>query len=373
MRITSVETVELRLPETDIDERATDAQNALLVKVHTDEGVVGIGEVVSHPRVASAAIAAPFAATGCSGLARELVGLDPLDTRVVWEALAAASSYYGRRGVAVHAMGGLDMALWDLKGKLLDQPVYKLLGGAFHPRLRAYASDLFGDDAEETAARARRLRDEGFTAMKLGWGPMGRGERLDLELVEALRLGAGPDLDIMVDAGCCWDAETALRRARRFADYDPLWLEEPLAQDDIDGYRRLIDRSPVPIAAGEGDADRRAWRDLIERAGLQICQIDVARTGFTEGMRIADMAEDRGRRVVNHFFSTGINLAAGLHFAAARPSSFIFEYCVEETPIRRDVTRQRIGIDADGYVTVPAGPGLGVDLDEDVVDDLRVC
>jgi len=372
MRIAAVETIELRLPEEQVLERADDGQNVLLLKVHTDEGLTGIGEVVSHPRVAAAVIAAPFASPGCSGLAGELVGLDPLETRVIWEKLYEASVYYGRRGVVIHAMGGLDMALWDLRGKLLGLPVHKLLGGAFHTRLRAYASDLFGADGDETAARARRWRDEGFTAVKMGWAPMGRSEELDLELAEGLRRGAGPDADIMIDAGCCWDTSTALRRAGQFARHDPLWLEEPLAQDDLEGYRWLVDRSPVPIAAGEGDADRHAWRDLIERGGLQICQIDIARTGFTEAMRIADMAEDRGRRVVNHFYSTGVNLAAGLHFSAARPSSFIFEYCVEETPTRRAVTTQEMGIDAAGYVAVPDGPGLGVDLDDDVVDDLRV-
>ena len=372
MKITAVEAIELRLPEERIGEKADDGQNVLIVKVHTDEGLVGLGEVVSQPRVAKAVIEAPKAQEGCSGLAREIIGLDPLQTSVVREQLSRATFYYGRRGVVAHAMAGVDMALWDLKGKYHGEPVYALLGGAFETRVRAYASDLFGVDAAETEAKARRWREAGYTAVKLGWAPMGQSERLDLELVAALRGGAGPGLAIMVDAGCCWDSATALRRARQFEDFDILWLEEPLAQDDLDGYRRLCDASPVPIAAGEGEAERHGFRDLVERGGIDVCQIDLARTGFTEGVRIADMAEDRGRRVVNHFYSTGVNLAAGLHFAASRRSTFIFEYCVEDTPTRWDVTRQKMTIDADGYVAVPSGPGLGIDLDEDTIDDLRV-
>lgn len=372
MKITAVEAIELRLPEELIGERADDGQNVLIVQVHTDEGLVGVGEVVSQPRVAKAVIEAPRAQDRFSGLACELIGMDPLQTSVVWERLSRATYYYGRRGVVVHAMAGVDMALWDLKGKYYGVPVHALLGGAFTTRVRAYASDLFGVDAEETEAKARRWREAGYTAVKLGWAPMGQSERLDLELVAALRRGAGLDLDIMVDAGCCWDAATALRRARQFQEFDILWLEEPLAQDDLDGYRRLCDASPVPIAAGEGEAERNGFRDLIERGGIDVCQIDLARTGFTEGVRIADMAEDRGRRVVNHFYSTGVNLAAGLHFAASRKSTFILEYSVDDTQTRWGVTRQKMSIDADGYVAVPEGPGLGIDLDEDTIDDLRV-
>jgi L-alanine-DL-glutamate epimerase-like enolase superfamily enzyme len=202
---------------------------------------------------------------------------------------------------------------------------------------------------------------------------MGQSERLDLELVAGAREGVGDDCDVLIDAGCCWDTATAIRRARQFEDYNILWLEEPLDQDNLEGYQKLTRASRIPIAAGEGESGRHAWNDLIKKSGIDIAQIDIARNGFTESVRIADTAEDRGLRVVNHFYTTGINLAAGLHWLVSRKTAFIFEYCVEETPLRWEVTKESIQIDDEGFVHVPEGPGLGIDLDEDVVDRYRVA
>ena len=372
MKITRVEAIELRLPESEVLDKASSGQNSLIVKIHTDEGIVGIGEIDSCPRVAKAAIDAPFSHSVASGLGRILVGLNPLEPRVIHEKLYRSTFYYGRRGVVVHALGGIDMALWDIAGKVHEQPIYRLLGGAFHKKIRAYASILFGKDGDETSEIGKRWVENGFTAVKFGWAPMGQSEALDLELVEGARRGVGDRNDVLIDAGCCWDTMTAVRRARQFEDYKILWLEEPLDQDNLEGYRQLTGVSPIPIAAGEGESGRHAWRDLVERGGIHIAQIDLARNGFTEATRIADMAEDRGLRVVNHFYTTGINLAAGLHWLASRKTAFILEYCVEETPLRWDVTRQRMEIDAEGFVQVPEGPGLGIDLNEETIDRYRV-
>ncbi|MFW6150079.1 MAG: mandelate racemase/muconate lactonizing enzyme family protein [Chloroflexota bacterium] len=372
MKITQVEAIELRLPEQEVFDKASAGQNSLIVKVHTDEGITGIGEVDSSPRVAKAAIEAPFSHSLASGLGRVLTGMNPLDTRVIYETLYQSSFYYGRRGVVVHAMAGIDIALWDIAGKYYNRPVYQLLGGAFHKKIRAYASILFGKDGSETADIGRKWVDRGFTAVKFGWAPMGQSEQVDLDLVKGARRGVGDANDVLIDAGCCWDTMTAIRRARQFEDYGILWLEEPLAQDNLVGYQRLSSVSNVPIAAGEGEAGRFAWKDLIERGGIHIAQVDLARNGFTEAVRVADMVEDRGLRVVNHFYTTGVNLAAGLHWLSTRKSAFIFEYCVEETPLRWDVTTQKMEIDSEGFVHVPEGPGLGVDLNEETIDRYRV-
>lgn len=372
MKITRVEALEIRLPESEVLDKASAGQSSVIVKVHTDEGIVGIGEVDSLPRAARAAIEAPFTHAVASGLGRLLLGMDPLDIRVLHERLYRSTFYVGRRGIMVQAMAGLDIALWDIAGKLHGQPIYRLLGGAFRKRIRAYASILFGKDGDETCQIARKWVKRGFRAVKFGWAPMGQSEKLDLELVEGARRGVGEDNDLCIDAGCVWDTMTAVRRAEQFAEHGILWLEEPLDQDNLDGYRRLTSSAPIPIAAGEGECGRHAWRDLIERGHIHIAQIDLARNGFSEAVRIADLAEDRGLKVVNHFYTTGINLAAGLHWLVTRPSAFIFEYCVEETPIRWEVTKQRMEIDADGCVQVPEGPGLGVDLDEDAIDRMRV-
>jgi len=372
MKITKVEAIELRLPEPEVIDKASGAQNSLIVKIHTDEGIVGFGEVDSCPRVVKAVIEAPFSHTLVSGLGRMLIGMNPLDIRVINEKLYQSSFYYGRRGVVVHAIGGIDIALWDIAGKYYNQPIYQLLGGAFHKKIRAYASILFGEDGNETCEIGKKWVNRGFTAVKFGWAPMGESEKMDLELVEGARRGVGDKNDVLIDAGCCWDTTTAIRRAKQFEDYKILWLEEPLDQDNLEGYKKLTSISNIPIAAGEGDSGRFAWRDLIERGGIHIAQIDIARNGFTEAVRIADMAEDHGLRVVNHFYTTGINLAAGLQWLASRKTAFIFEYCVEQSPMRLDVTKQRMEIDADGFVHVPEGPGLGIDLNEETIDKYRV-
>jgi len=372
MKITKVEAIELRLPESEILEIASDAQDCLVVRVHTDDGIVGIGEVDSCPRAAKAAIDAPLSSSVVSGLGRLLIGMNPLDMKVLNEKLYQSSFYYGRRGLGVHTMAGIDIALWDIAGKYYEQPIYQLLGGAFHKKIRAYASILFGRDGEETYEIGQSLIGRNFTAVKFGWGAMGQGEKIELDLLEGARRGVGDNHDLIVDAGCCWTTMTAMRRVKQLENYDILWLEEPLDQDNIEGYNRLSRASAIPIAAGEGEAGRFAWRDLIERAGLSIAQIDIARNGLTEAVRIADMAEDHGLRVVNHFYSTGINLAAGLHWLSSRKTAFICEYCMEQTPLRQELTRQKIEIDSEGYLHVPEGPGLGVELNEDVVEKYRV-
>jgi L-rhamnonate dehydratase len=375
MKITKVEAIELRLPEsemTDYPDRASPAGNTLIIKIHTDEGIVGVGEVESSARVAKAVIEAPSSMVMVQGLGQLLLGMNPLDIRVINDKLYQSSFYYGRRGVVVHTIGGIDLALWDIAGKYFNQPIYQLLGGAYHKKVRAYASVLFGKDGNETYEIGKKWTSKGFTAVKFGWAPLGQSEKLDLELVEGARRGVGDQCDVLIDAGCCWDTITAIRRVQKFEDYNIFWLEEPLAQDNIEGYGKLTSVSRIPIAAGEGNCGRFDFGDLIKRGGIHIAQIDLARNGFTEAMRIADLAEDHSLKVVNHFWTTGINLSASLHFLASRKTAFICEYGVEETPIRWDVTKQKMKIDAEGFVHVLEGPGLGVDLDEETVDRFRV-
>jgi len=371
VKITQVEAIELRLPEAEVEDIASSAQDTLIVKIHTDEGITGIGEVDSLPRVAKAIIEAPMSHSIATGLGRLLIGMNPLDIEPINELLYQRTFYYGRRAAVMHTIGGIDLALWDIAGKYYKQPVYQLLGGAYRKRIRAYASNLFGKDGKETAEKARKLVDRGFTAIKFGWTPMGKSEKLDMELVEGARLGAGEETDILIDAGCCWDTKTAKARARQFEQFRIMWLEEPLQQDNLDGYRELSQSSNVAIAAGEGEAGLHSYWDLINRGRIDIVQIDLARNGFTISKKVADMAEFHGKRVVNHFYSTPINLAAGLHWLPSRKSAFIFEYCVEDTPIRSQLIKQDLEA-VDGFVSVPEEPGLGIELNDDIVDRYRV-
>lgn len=369
MKITDVEAIRLQLP--DMNERCDGTQDTLVVRVHTDVGIVGIGEVDSSPLVAKAIIEAPASHAIARGLRACVIGADPLDIAPLWERMYQGSIFFGRGGAAQQAISGIDMALWDIAGKALNQPVYRLLGGAFHTRLRAYASILFGDTPDETYVIARQLVDQGFTAVKFGWGPLGQSEAGDLALVRAARRGLGDDVDLMIDAGLAYDASTAIRRAQQFAEYQPLWLEEPLHPDDLEGYARLAAQSPIRIAAGEQETTLRGFEALLD-AGVAVVQPDVARVGGpSKALEIGRLAARRHRMCVNHSYKTGISIAASLHFLAALPNSSLLEYCVEQGALRQTLTRQTFPV-VDGYVDVPQAPGLGIELNDDVLQRYRV-
>jgi L-alanine-DL-glutamate epimerase-like enolase superfamily enzyme len=372
MKITQVETIYLRQKQ--VKTQCDSGQDILIVRISTDAGITGIGEVDSSPMAVKGAIEGPFSHTTAAGLGEIILGEDALETEYLWDKMYRQNIYAGRRGIGIHAMSGIDMALWDIKGKALGQPIWKLLGGGFHKSgIRAYASSLFGATPEETARRGRRFRDLGFTAVKFGWDPMGQDEATDIALVREARRGVGDDADLMIDAGLVWDSKTALQRARAFADYRIFWLEEPLAPDNYEGYRRLSESTDIRIAAGEEESERRSFLDLMDRGKIDIVQVDLARCGgFTEAMKIASLAQDRGLPVVNHGFTTYINVAAALHFLNAIANSFITEFVAEEgTTLRDAITKQRITA-VDGIVPVPMDPGLGIDLKEEALEQYAV-
>ncbi|MGH2376526.1 MAG: mandelate racemase/muconate lactonizing enzyme family protein [bacterium] len=370
MKITDVKAVHLSLPA--ISARADGTQDGLLVKVMTDAGITGIGEVDSSPLAAKGAIEAPLSNSITSGLREVVLGEDPFAYEKIWHKMYQASRYPGRRALFVHAMSGIDLALWDIMGKALRMPASRLLGGAFRTRVRAYASTLFGDSLEATASRARWCVDQGFTAVKFGWDPMGRDADYDEALVRAIRDAVGPKVDVLIDAGQCWDTKTAIQMAHRFEPYRPYWLEEPLNPDNLEGYARLSQASRLRIAAGEAESDRHSYLDLMDRGLVDVVQIDPTRVGgLTEAKKIAYAAYDRGRSVINHSFTTDINVAASLHMLASIPDAPLLEFCVEESPLRQRLVRNPIRV-VDGYAAVPDGPGLGIDVDEAVVDRYAV-
>ncbi|MCL4793884.1 MAG: mandelate racemase/muconate lactonizing enzyme family protein [Bryobacteraceae bacterium] len=371
MKITGVETIYLR--QADVKTQCDSGQDALIVKVTTDEGITGIGEVDSNPLGAKGVIDGPFSHTTAAGLAGLILGEDPFETEKIWHKMYRGNIYGGRRGVAIHAMSGIDLALWDIKGKALGLPIWKLLGGGFHRRIRTYASTLFGPTPAATAEIGRRLVDQGFTAVKFGWDPMGRDRETDRALVREARCGLGPQADLMIDAGLVWDAKTAIQRANDFAEHDIFWLEEPLRPDDYDGYRKLSAATPVRIAAGEEESNRLSFLELMDRGGIDVVQVDLTRCGgFTEAMKIAALAWDRGLPVANHGFTTYINVTAALHWLNAIPNALICEFVTEEeTQLREAVTRQKPRA-KDGYLDIPQEPGLGIDLDEEAIARLRV-
>jgi L-alanine-DL-glutamate epimerase-like enolase superfamily enzyme len=364
MKITKVEALYLRQPE--MKEQCDSGQDALIVRVETDAGVTGIGEVDSHPLAVKGVIEGGYSHTATCGLGQIVLGEDPFETEKIWHKMYRANIYSGRRGIGLHAMSGIDIALWDIKGQALGLPVWKLLGGGFHERIRCYASSLFGPTPKATGELARRYSDQGFTAVKFGWDPMGRDAKTDVALVRQGRKGLGDAADLLIDAGLVWDSKTALQRANAFAEYDIFWLEEPLRPDDYEGYRRLAEQTPIRIAAGEEESNRQSYVDLMDRGRIDVVQVDLTRCGgFTEAMKIAALAWDRGLPVANHGFTTYVNVAAALHWLNSVPNALICEFVAEEkTNLREAITKQQIR-SVDGYLTVPDGPGLGVELDLD--------
>ena len=369
MKIARVEAIHLRIPE--VQEIADGTQDVLVVRIQTDSGLEGIGEVTSQSYVCKAIFEAPPSAARRHGLAHLLLGQDPLDVEGLWKRMYHHTNRYGRRGAAIHAISGADIALWDLRGKILGKPVCELLGGQKRPSVRAYASYLFGASPKETHELAKQAVDLGLTAVKFGWGVFGKDASTDLAHVEAAREAVGKNRALMVDAGHAWTSAVALERARLLQPCDISWLEEPLSQDDLKGYAELCPLSPVPIAAGEGEVTQWGFQSLLD-SGIHVIQPDVAFCGgLTVSAQASQMAQRAGRRCVPHCFSTGINLAASLHWMASFSDGDLVEYCLRPSPLIRSLVRNMPPL-VDGQVPVPQGPGLGIELDQSVLEQYRV-
>jgi L-alanine-DL-glutamate epimerase-like enolase superfamily enzyme len=369
MKITQVICQILRIPN--IQAKTASSQDSVLVRVRTDTGLEGVGEADSSPEVVKAIIDAPFSHNIACGLRQLLVGENPLDYERLWQKMYRKTMYFGRKAVGITAMAAVDMALWDLKGKAFGQPIHRLLGGKQHDRIRGYASILFGRDGKETADIARKWVSAGYTAVKFGWEPMGTSEAVDIDLVKGAREGLG-NATLLIDAGCVYDARTALRRAHAFVEYTPEWFEEPLREDDIEGYVWLRDRSPIPIAAGEGECGRESFRPFIDRRALDVYQVDLSRCGFTDAAFIRARVEEIGARLCNHCYTSPLTVAASIHWLSTCRDAFVFEDCVEDSPLRHELTHEKIQ-SVNGWMEVPDRPGLGVTLDEKFVKKYLVA
>jgi len=372
VKITEVEAIVLRQPVVD-GAIADGSQDDLIVRVHTDEGIVGVGEVDSAPEVVKAVFDAPNSHYIATGLRHVLIGADPLDIEELWRRMYMGSVYYGRRGVAMHAISGIDIALWDIKGKKLGKPVSALLGTPKRDRVRPYASLLMPATEREVTAAVERLVAMSFTAIKFGWGPLGKNEEHDVRLARAAKRAAG-DAEILIDAGFGYgaDAARAIRVARQFEQIGIYWLEEPFEPDEFEAYAALADAVRMRVAAGEEEATRWGFRELMERGHVDVVQPDVTRCGgLSEALRIARNAESRGVMCVPHAWKSGVIKAASLHLNAVLETAYFQEYCVAETPINRLLTRERMPVEK-GWVAVPDKPGLGVELDLDVLERYAV-
>lgn len=309
------------------------------------------------------------------GLASLLVGENPLEVERLWYKMYRGSIYYGRRGLAIQAISALDIALWDIAGKFYGQPVHMLLGAKWRSRVRAYASTLFRPEPAAIREAVKQYLDQGFTAVKFGWGVFGQDHGRDLNLVEAARTELGSSNDLMVDTG--WFVERtpkdAIRLAADLSQFRPFFIEELLHPEDYAGYRQLSEASSMNIACGEQEATEWGFQRLIEEGRVDVLQPDLTRCGgFTVARKIVHMVERANRLLIPHSWCSDLLTAASLHLNAFQRRAAFIEFNTSQGPLSRALAKNPLRLE-DGYVAVPEGPGLGVEVNEETVAQYRIA
>lgn len=341
---------------------------SMIVEIVTDDGLSGWGECYGPAWINAAAV---------RELSRFLIGQDPMRSEYIWHELYARYRDHGQKGVVIQGISGIDIALWDLKGKYLSQPIHRLMGGPVRERVKAYATGLYRRDRPDHLSylceEALESRALGFQAMKL---KVGFGVADDARAVHAVRAAIGPDIGLMIDANHAYDAVEAIRLGRRIEDADIAWFEEPVPPEHLDGHAAVKAALTIPIATGECEFTRIGFRALLERRAADVIQPDLcAAGGLSECKKIADMALAYGVRVAPHVWGTGIAVAAAVQLLAVLPAwtppslnpvEPMLEFDRTEHPVRSALLQQPIA-PMNGYVTVPTGPGLGIEVDRDVL------
>lgn len=347
-----------------------------LLRVSTDAGIDGWAEIETQPHVLKAVIDAPGDGSGMfEGLGRLLVGEDPFEIARLWDRLYTGTIYYGRRGVVLQAISGIDLACHDIMGKALKKPVHALLGSARREKVTAYASTLFRETPEAMREAARGYLRQGFKAVKFGWGGFGKDLKRDVELVHAAREELGRDRVLLVDAG--WTiprtVEQTIALCRAIEPFDPFWVEEPCHPEEYASYRAVAEASPLRIAAGEQEGTAWGFDLLIRQGKVDVAQPDLSRCGgFTVAKRVIEIAKEAGCDVCPHAWQSDLLTAASLHYNAVLPEALFQEYNVCDDPISRALCRPGLRM-VDGMLPVPQAPGLGVDVDLETVQRYRTA
>lgn len=338
--------------------------NTALVQVFTDEGIYGLGEMgTGHYIPEASREIAKF-------LEPTLKGLDPFEIDVIYSKLYKISVNWGRRGIAMGVISGIENALWDIKGKSLGLPVYSLLGGKYRSSIRAYASGGMEKPDNELLKEIENYLKQGFTAVKIRGG---YSKLKDKKKIEAIRKKLGYDFDLMLDCGqgyvpFPWSVNEAIEVTKTLEEYKLFFIEEPIRTDAIKEYAKVTASSNISIAGGENGCSIYEFKNLIDNDAVDIIQPDVTHAGgIGEVKRIADYASLNGKSVAPHIFRSGASLAAHLHLLSAIPNALICEFQQIPNPLREELLVEPIKF-KDGYIFVPETPGLGIDINEDIIN-----
>ena len=349
-------------------------KGALVVEIRTDSGLIGWGDCYGPAAVSRAIVE--------SVLKAALIGRDPFDVEVLWEESYNKIKDYGLTGMTISAISGIDIALWDLIGKATGRPIHKLIGGAFRTTLQAYATGLYFKDMdrliEQAVAEALGYVAQGFKAIKMtiGLGAIAK----DIDRVAAVREAIGRDVLLMVDANHCYTVPQAIAIGRELEKLDIHWFEEPISPEDLDGYVEVTRTLDMAIAGGENEFTKFGFRRILEKRAMDIVQPDVcAAGGITECKKIAALAQASSVQCVPHAWGTAIGLAATMHYLASLPFTPpclvpvapMLEYEQTFNPFRDELSSTDL-THKGGFVTVPNGPGLGIEIDRAVLERYKV-
>lgn len=337
----------------------TNSRVTSLILVHTDTALQGIGSAYSHPALVQIVV---------NQLSNLLRGSDPADVEGLWDRMYGWTRWFGRKGAAMTALGGIDMALWDLRGKQRGKPVWQLIGGET-PSCPAYASGLLWNSLDGLVQEAERHLDRGFRRMKMR---LGRNEEYDLAAPAAVRKAIGQQHDLMCDASMRYHLGLAQRIGRGLANLGVFWFEEPFPPEDLDSFAALRSTVSIPVAAGENEFGVQGFRELIERRAVDIVQADASRCGgITELRRVADLAGKAGLKLAPHSWSDALAIVANAQVVAATPHALTVEVDQTGNPFVEELLTEPLAIQ-DGRLQLSTKPGLGVELNPEVVERLRL-
>jgi L-alanine-DL-glutamate epimerase-like enolase superfamily enzyme len=369
VKIDRIEAHTVRYPEPNNDGKL---RSLCLVRIETDDGLVGWGEAISGAPVISLSVAFVIK----HRLAPIVQGRDPRDVAGAWQAMRDATYWDGNGGIVSFGISAIDMALWDIAGKAAGQPLYALLAGRQREQVPACASTIFAtDDLDRIGREFSGFVQQGYRFVKGGWGhdlsiAFGTDMQRDLAIARKVREAIGPETEMIVDvvALAGWDSSHAIKMCRQLdAENRLYWFEDPLLEHDIDGYQRLHDAVDTRICTGEKGWHAAHFKALIDSAAVDVIMLDPGKAeGITGTWRVINMAAAAGRSWNAHSWSSALNTAAALHLSVAAPNTLLFELKPVPGPMQHELVRQPIE-QLDGWVRPPDGPGLGVEVDESVV------